>query len=143
MFKLLEGQTDQETFDTVISKLAAQGKPSFDTGRGFCLYKHGDCKCAVGLLFSEDAPEDAYSFTGNVKDLYERYMIAKPRNLPLLFALQQAHDFPVLDYDCNHYNPISEESWRERAALRAVAVAEQYNLNPAEAYAWLDRQPLE
>ncbi len=139
-FKLLEGQTDQETFDTVISKLATQGKPAFDKGRDACRYLQDNCKCAIGHLFPQDAPDDAYLFLGGVNDLYNRSIIEKPRNLDLLVDLQQAHDLPIFNDIVFH---MTNEAWRQDCAHSAIQVAGQYGLNPAEAEAWLDRQPVE
>jgi len=133
MFKLLEGKDNQETFDIVVARLRKQGKPAYNDAIDACIYRteDEDCKCAIGLLFPEDAPDSAYKFTGTVEDLFHQAVIEAPSDIAFLRALQHAHDDPKLNA-----NNVSDLTWQRECSMQLMSVAETYKLNGKSAEEW-------
>jgi len=130
MFKLLEGETNQETFDTVVTALRKQGKPSFE--KGACCYRSGDCKCAVGHLFPQDAPEEAFQHSGNIQSLINNNIIEQTKNFNFLLSLQQAHDNPRLD----SLKKVSDLQWQHGCSVALKKVADKFELDGKLAECW-------
>lgn len=113
--------TDQELFDTVASKLLAQGKPAADSD-GICFYRDpndSDCRCAAGHL----VPDEDYdqSWEGNIAINIDWFRNHFGSQLDLIRELQLAHDLAGEDNlmgamaDPDLWLPL----WKER--MRTIA----------------------
>jgi hypothetical protein len=131
MIKLLEGETDQETFDFIVAKLREQGEPSFvqlTDSAVFCVYgKNGGSRCAVGHLMGDGANESA----SGIRNLVVNDIVEMPRSLTLLEDIQKAHDYPVLN---DRYG----NSWAKECALEMSAVAIRHRLDLKTSTDWYD-----
>ncbi|MDF0603202.1 hypothetical protein P1J78_20880 [Psychromarinibacter sp. C21-152] len=82
---------DQHHFDTAVRGVLSQGGPSGSPG--FCKYRDGDRRCAVGWLI----PDEAYvpmieGFSVAEYTVYQLIPGPKIPNVALLSQLQSAHD---------------------------------------------------
>jgi hypothetical protein len=110
--------SNQEIFNLVYTKLAAQGCPSVDD-KGMCRYRGPNgTKCAAGYLISEE------NYSPDLEGLrVDNLAVWEAVNLPyehfdLICALQSAHD---------HFMTISFEEWK--AKMRRIAAQFKLNTN--------------
>lgn len=125
--------TAQEIFDTVVTRLRAQGAQAWDLG--VCKYRAPDGrKCAVGHLI----PDCIYDrrmedmFVGSVLDQFPAvrpYLLAtdlsEERGEALVKALQFAHD-----WGDNINRPDSDETWLAWFLQSARETAKVFGLDP-------------
>jgi hypothetical protein len=110
--------SNQEIFNLVYTKLAAQGCPSVDD-KGTCRYRGPNgTKCAAGHLISNEnySPEFEGFRVDNV-DVWTAINLPD-KHFDLVYALQSAHD---------HFLTINFEEWK--AKMRRIAAQFKLNTN--------------
>src|SRR5690606_13748718 len=97
-------KTEQEVFDYVCEHLVRQGKPSWSSKYGVCLYLDDEGnKCAAGCLISDDEYKTDYEGQ-NWVTLIGNFKETTSCHVHLISRLQQAHDSSTMDLRSNRYN---------------------------------------
>lgn len=87
----------QETFDTIVNHLRAQGRPARLQGASFCMYRAPDgTKCAAGVMIPDKLYSHSMEFK-SIKAVVDREEYSELRdllgdNVPIIQALQEIHD---------------------------------------------------
>jgi hypothetical protein len=142
MIKLQEKETHQATFDLVVGKLREQGEPSVTQTPGVlptCVYgKPGGHRCAAGHLLGDNEITGSYTVHAypldgsSLTQLINHGVIEEPAQRRLISELQSAHDDPAVGLK------LRGKTWAAACAKRMLIIAEQFNLSPASASAWLE-----
>lgn len=110
---------NQEAFDKAVSGVLKQASKSFDFDHG-CRYRGPNgLKCAVGHLIPDEIykPEMEIGIASLYQENLEITMLFKDVSLPMLRALQRAHDNS------------SEISFVDDFKIKAFDIAAYYELN--------------
>jgi len=139
---------NQEFFNTVVTKLIEQGRPSINTYGSGCAYRGAEgTKCAIGILI----PDEEYFFnptegTSVSSILCDRSWptlntLAETVDEKLMSAMQCAHDgigiFKVANSPVWHNfgryekSSIQDDNWLSNFKERAKIVAEAWGLEYA------------
>lgn len=108
--------TNQEYYDKLVCAALDGTFPSYDENQNICMYRHGNHRCAVGILI----PDEEYSESMEKRSadtLVENGLFKTTLSKDILQSAQYSHDDSSWDYSAENVGykiPIPESEFRLR-----------------------------